>query len=187
MLQYHWSDALLDCCGPGKKELIRCGVLYTMVMWRCWCGDVSSAIICVVARVNFPPQSLHVSTPQAPKSVVRHPRPMPRNIIHSDVSVDPESESEALSIAPDAEEEPEVEPEEEEEEGEGDVDVDVDVDVEEEDEGGDEREEGDDGDEGEEEGEEVDEPEEEEEDEEPADDGDGDAVREVRTAAVHHL
>ncbi|KAI0291270.1 hypothetical protein BC826DRAFT_1106026 [Russula brevipes] len=77
---------------------------------------------------------------------------MPRNIIHSDVSVDPESESEALSIAPDVEEEPEVELEEEEEEAEPE----------------------------DEEGEEADEPEEEEEDEEPADDGDGDAVREVR-------
>lgn len=104
---------------------------------------------------------------------------MPRNIIHSDVSLDPESESEALSIAPDAEEEPE----EEEEEGEGEIEVDV----EEEDEDGDEREEGDEGDEGEEEGEEADEPEEEEEDDEPVDDGDGDAVREVRTAVVHHL
>lgn len=103
---------------------------------------------------------------------------MPRNIIHSDVSLDPESESEALSIAPDAEEEPE----EEEEEGEGEIEVDV----EEEDDDGDEREEGDDGDEGEEEGEEVDEPEEEEEDHEPADDGDGDAVREVRIPTVHH-
>ena len=119
-----------------------------------------------------------------PQSVVRHPRPMPRHIIHSDVSLDPESESEALSIAPDAEEEPEVEPEDEEEEGE----VEVEVDVEEDDEDGDEREEGDDGDEGEEEGEEVDEPEEEEEDDEPADDGDGDAVQEVRaaTTTVHH-
>ncbi len=113
---------------------------------------------------------------QASKSVGLYPRrPMPRNIIHSDVSVDPESESEALSIAPDAEEEPDVEPEEEDDEGE----VEVEVDVEEEDEDGEEREEGDDGDE---EGEEVDEPEEEEEDEEPADDGDGDAVREVLSA-----
>lgn len=97
---------------------------------------------------------------------------MPRNIIHSDVSVDPESESEALSIAPDAEDEPE----EEDEEGEGEIEVDV----EEEDEDGEERDEGEDGDE-----EEVDEPEEEDEDEEPADDGDGDAVQEVRTAAFH--
>ena len=105
---------------------------------------------------------------------------MPRNIIHSDVSLDPESESEALSIAPDVEEEPEVEPEEEEE-GEGEIEVDV----EEEDDDGDEREEGDEGDEGEEEGEDVDEPEEEEEDEEPADDGD--AVREVCTPTFHHL
>ena len=53
---------------------------------------------------------------------------------------------------------------------------------EEEDDEGDEREEGDDGDEVEEEGEEADEPEEEEEDEEAADDGDGDAVQEVRSA-----
>ena len=103
---------------------------------------------------------------------------MPRNIIHSDVSVDPESESEVLSIAPDAEDEPEVELEEEEEEaereeGEGEE-------GEEEEEEGDEREEEDDGDEVEEEGEEADEPEEEEEDEEPADDGDGDAVQDVR-------
>ena len=104
---------------------------------------------------------------------------MPRNIIHSDVSVDPESESEALSIAPDAEEEPEVEPEEEEEEAEGEGEGEG----EEEEEEGDEREEGDDGDEAEEEGEEADEPEEEEEDEEPADDGEGDAVQEVRSAS----
>ncbi len=137
-------------------------------MWRSFESDS------LVACVNFSLQaSRYSSTPRASKSVARYPHPMARNIIHSDVSVDPESESEALSIAPDAEEEPEVEPEEEEEEGEGDVDVDV----EEEDEDG---EEGDDGDEGEEEGEEVDEPEEEEEDEEPGDDGDGDAVREVR-------
>jgi len=91
----------------------------------------------------------------------------------SDVSLDPESESEALSIAPDVEEEPEVELEEEEEEAE----------PEGEGEGEEEEEEGDDGDEVDEEGEEADEPEEEEEDEEPADDGDGDAVREVRSAA----
>ncbi|KAH9058246.1 hypothetical protein EDB87DRAFT_1743814 [Lactarius vividus] len=45
---------------------------------------------------------------------------MPRNIIHSDVSMDPESESEALSIAPDPEDEPEVELDEEEEEEEAD-------------------------------------------------------------------
>ena len=89
--------------------------------------------------------------------------------------MDPESESEALSIAPDAEEEAEVEVEEDEE-GEGEV--------EEEDEDGDEGEEGDeaeDGDEAEEEGEEADEAEEEEGDEEAADDGDGDAVQEVRS------
>jgi hypothetical protein len=106
---------------------------------------------------------------------------MPRNIIHSDVSVDPESESEALSIAPDVEEEPDVEPEEEEEEAEGDGEGEE-GEGEEEDDEGDEREEGDDGDEVEEEGEEADEPEEEEEDEEAADDGDGDAVQEVRSA-----
>jgi hypothetical protein len=153
------------------------GIQYTMMKWRC-----SSAIMFGRLR-EFPTQSRQSSTPQVTKSVVRYPRPMPRNIIHSDVSVDPESESEALSIAPDAEEEPEVEPEEEEEEGEGEIEVDV----EEEDEDGDEREEGDDGDEGEEEGEDADEPEEEEEDDEPADDGDGDAVQEVRTATVHHL
>ncbi|KAH8984174.1 hypothetical protein EDB86DRAFT_2833594 [Lactarius hatsudake] len=93
---------------------------------------------------------------------------MPRNIIHSDVSMDPESESEALSIAPDPEEEPEVELEEEEE-GEGGG--------EEEDEEGDEGEEGEEGDEAEEE-EEADDAEEEGEDEEAADDGDGDAVQE---------
>jgi Ino eighty subunit 2 len=103
---------------------------------------------------------------------------MPRNIIHSDVSVDPESESDLLSIAPDAEDEPEVEPEEEEEEAEGEGEGEGD----EEDEG-DEREEEDDGDEVEEEGEEADEPEEEEEDEEPADDGDGDAVQDVRNGS----
>ena len=167
---------LLDCYGPGKKELIRCWVYNInddeVAMFQCdnvW-----------IACANFPPQSRQSSTPQVTKSVVRYPRPMPRNIIHSDVSVDPESESEALSIAPDAEEEPEVEPEEEEEEGEGEIEVDV----EEEDDDGDEREEGDDGDEGEEEGEDADEPEEEEEDDEPADDGDGDAVQEVRTATV---
>ena len=108
---------------------------------------------------------------------------MPRNIIHSDVSVDPESESEALSIAPDVEEEPDVEPEEEEEEAEGDGEGEE-GEGEEEDDEGDEREEGDDGDDVEEEGEEADEPEEEEEDEEAADDGDGDgdAVQEVRSA-----
>ncbi|KAH9039821.1 hypothetical protein EDB85DRAFT_224034 [Lactarius pseudohatsudake] len=89
---------------------------------------------------------------------------MPRNIIHSDVSMDPESESEALSIAPDPEEEPEVELEEEEE-GEGGGD--------EEDEEGDEGEEGDEAEE-----EEADDAEEEGEDEEAADDGDGDAVQE---------
>jgi hypothetical protein len=97
---------------------------------------------------------------------------MPRNIIHSDVSADPESESEALSIAPDAEEEPEIEPEEEEEEVEGE---------EEEDEDGDE---GEEGEEGEEEGEEADEPEEDGEEDEPADDGDGDAVQEVLSPSV---
>ena len=103
---------------------------------------------------------------------------MPRNIIHSDVSVDPESESDVLSIAPDVEDEPEVEPEEEEEEAEGEEGEGEEG--EEEEEEGDEREEEDDGDEVEEEGEEADEPEEEEEDEEPADDGDGDAVQDVR-------
>jgi hypothetical protein len=106
---------------------------------------------------------------------------MPRNIIHSDVSMDPESESEALSIAPDAEEDPEVEVEEEDE-GEGEVE-------EEDEEGndGDEGEEGDDGDEVEEEGEDADEAEEEAEDEEAADDGDGDAVQEVRDLSFSHL
>ena len=98
-----------------------------------------------------------------------HFRAMPRNIIHSDVSMDPESESEALSIAPDPEEEPEVELEEDEDG---------------EEEGGDEEEEGDEGEDGEEgeEGEEVEEEEvdDAEEDEEAADDGDGDAVQEVR-------
>ncbi|KAI9507129.1 hypothetical protein F5148DRAFT_1276325 [Russula earlei] len=92
---------------------------------------------------------------------------MPRNIIHSDVSAEPETESEALSIAPDAEDEPEVEEDEEE------VEVEVEGDEgagegEDEDEDGDEPEEGDEGDE----------PEEEDEDEEPADDGDGDGVQE---------
>ncbi|KAH9981561.1 hypothetical protein BJV74DRAFT_879232 [Russula compacta] len=106
---------------------------------------------------------------------------MPRNIIHSDVSVDPESESEALSIVPDVEEEPEIEPEEEEEEGEGEGEG------EEEDEDGDEREEGDDGEEVEDEGEEADEPEEEEEEEEPADDGDGDAVQETTPSRSSRL
>ena len=100
---------------------------------------------------------------------------MPRNIIHSDVSVDPESESEALSNAPDVEEEPELEPEEEEEEAEGEG--------EEEEENGDEGEEGDEGDEGDEEGEEADEPEEGGEEEEPADDGEGD-LQEVHTASL---
>lgn len=93
-------------------------------------------------------------------------RAMPRHIIHSDVSMDPESESEALSIAPDAEEDHEVELEEDEEgEGEG----------EEEDEDGGEGE----GEEGDEEREEeADEAEEEGEDEDAGDDGDGDAVQE---------
>ena len=105
---------------------------------------------------------------------------MPRNIIHSDVSMDPESESEVLSVAPDVEEEPEVEVEEDDE-GEGEV--------EEEDEEGDDgdREDGDDGDEVEEEGEDADEAEEEGEDEEAADDGDGDAVQEVRNLFFSHL
>jgi Ino eighty subunit 2 len=139
-------------------------------MWRVRAvsGSTAAARISELTLVVFDATS---------SELARYPHPMPRHIIHSDVSADPESESEALSIAPDVEE-PEAEPEEEEEEGEGEVEVDV----EEEDEDGDEREEVDGGDEMEEEGEEADEPEEEEEDEEPADDGDGDAVQEVRSA-----
>src|SRR5260370_24414389 len=98
-------------------------------MWRSFESDS------LVACVNFSLQaSRYSSTPRASKSVARYPHPMARNIIHSDVSVHPESESEALSIAPDAEEAPEAEPEEEGEEGEGDVYVDLeeqDADVEE--------------------------------------------------------
>ena len=108
-------------------------------------------------------------TPVA-KVTLTHFRVMPRNIIHSDVSMDPESESEALSIAPDVEEEPEVELEEEDEgEGEGDDEDDEGEDAEDAEEGEDVEEE------------EVDDAEEEREDEEAADDGDGDAVQEVRT------
>jgi hypothetical protein len=82
---------------------------------------------------------------------------MPRNIIYSDVSMDPESKSEAVSIAPEAEDEPEEDEEGAEGEREGrregeDEDEDGDGD-------GDERKEGDKGDDVEEEGEEVDEPE----------------------------
>ena len=135
--------------------------------------------VVAVTYVRFP----HVRTLFTATSfqIGRTPsHPMPRNIIHSDVSVDPESESEVLSIAPDAEDEPEVEPEEEEEEAEGEGEEGEGEEGEEEEDEGDEREEEDDGDEVEEEGEEADEPEEEEEDEEPADDGDGDAVHDVR-------
>ena len=120
-------------------------------------------------------------TPVAPVPPTQF-RAMPRNIIHSDVSMDPESESEVLSVAPDVEEEAEVEVEEDEE-GEGEV--------EEEDEEGDdgdgEEGEGDDGDGVEEEGEDAEEAEDEGEDEEAADDGDGDAVQEVRNLSSSRL
>ena len=96
----------------------------------------------VVARANFRADSRNLSNF---KSLARYPLSIPRNIIHSDVSVGPESESRALSIAPTPRMSRKVGRRRRgpEQEGEGEVEVGV----EEEDEDGDDgREEGDSGD-----------------------------------------